>query len=255
MAEHTHKDALLPYVIQLGDNALINSHRMSEWCAKAPSLELDVAMANCGLDYVGQARSLFSYAAEIEARGRNEDHMAYLRDEHQYRNILLLEQPNTDWGYSIARMFFYSSFANLFYQALTHSKDATLAAIAEKSLKEVTYHQRFSAEWLIRLGDGTDESHQRIQQAVDSLWMYMGEMFSMSAAETELLQQGISIDLKRLRKPWGDRINDILGRATLTRPENGWMQSGGKQGRHSEHMGYILTDLQFMQRRHPDCSW
>tara|TARA_B100001939_G_scaffold293584_1_gene266221 strand:- start:11762 stop:12577 length:816 start_codon:yes stop_codon:yes gene_type:complete len=249
------KTDLVKYATHLGDNALIMGHRLSEWCYKAPTLELDVAMSNCALDYIGQARELFTYAAEVEGEGKTEDDVAYLRDEMDYRNVLITEMPNKDWGYSMAKLFFYSAFAKLFYEKLSESSDETLAAIGAKSLKEVKYHLRFSSEWLIRLGDGTEESHERAQKAVNDVWMFTGEMFTMTDVEKRLLESGVAVDTEALKADWDDIVDEVLAEATLKRPENNWMQSGGKEGRHSEYMGYILSELQYMQRRYPGCKW
>ncbi|MFC7048840.1 1,2-phenylacetyl-CoA epoxidase subunit PaaC [Emcibacter nanhaiensis] len=249
----TNRKAVADYATLLGDNALIMGHRLSEWCYLAPTLELDVAMSNCALDYIGQARELFTYAGEIT--GKTEDDIAYLRDEMDYRNLLLTEMPNNDWGYSMAKLFFFSAFAKLFYEKLMQSKDETLAAIGEKSLKEVKYHLRFSSEWLIRLGDGTEESHERAQKAIDDVWMFTGEMFTLSDFERDLAEQGIAVDVSTLKADWDGVVNELLAEATLKRPENDWMQSGGKQGHHSEYMGHILSELQYMQRRFPNCQW
>ncbi|WP_321397191.1 1,2-phenylacetyl-CoA epoxidase subunit PaaC [Emcibacter sp.] len=249
----TDRKAIADYATLLGDNALIMGHRLSEWCYLAPTLELDVAMSNCALDYIGQARELFAYAGEIT--GKTEDDIAYLRDEIDYRNVLLTEMPNKDWGYSMAKLFFFSAFAKLFYEKLMQSSDETLAAIGEKSLKEVKYHMRFSGEWLIRLGDGTEESHERAQQAIDNVWMFTGEMFTMNDFEKGMVDKGIAVDVTALKADWDGIVNELLETATLNRPENDWMQSGGKQGQHSEFMGHILSDMQYMQRRYPNCQW
>lgn len=266
------------YTLQLADNALIYGHRLSEWCGHGPVLEQDIALTNTSLDYLGQARSLYQHAANMfntisEAdkksifasvpledkvnKGGNldEDDLAYLRDGWDFRNLLLAEQPNGDWAMTVARAFYFDIFNYLYYTALQKSKDLQLAAIAEKSLKEVTYHKRWSSEWVIRLGDGTEESHKRMQHAIHHLWPFTGEMFTMCAAETELLQAGISVDTKALQGQWMEQVTAVLEEATLTVPEPIWMHEGGKNGRHSEHLGYILTELQFMQRAYPGMEW
>jgi len=256
MTDLSSKQALASYAAQIGDNGLIIGHRMSEWCFRAPSIEMEMALMNCALDLIGQARELYSYAAKVEGNGKTEDDFAYLRDEQDFRNALLTEMPNGDWGDTIVRLFFMSAYNMLFYSALAKSSDAELAAIGAKSVKEVTYHLRFSSEWLIRLGDGTEESHRRVQKSVDNLWMFTGELFTMSAAETALLADGISVDVSALKKDWDQTVSRVFEQATLTIPENNWAQSGGKTaGRHTEHMGYILADMQFMQRRYPGCQW
>src|SRR3954449_7323817 len=193
---------LVQYALRRADDALVLGHRLSEWCGYAPMLEEDMALANMGLDLLGQARELYSYAAEVEGKGNDEDKFAYLRDVRQYRNLLLLEQPNGDFAHTIVRQFFYAVFADLYWRAMMNSRDATLAAIAAKSEKESAYHVRHSAEWMIRLGDGTEESHQRAQTAVGDLWAYTGEMFEVDDSERGLIDAGIAVDPAPLRPPW-----------------------------------------------------
>ncbi|PHZ86662.1 1,2-phenylacetyl-CoA epoxidase subunit PaaC [Paremcibacter congregatus] len=256
MTELTQQQAISRYAAQIGDNGLIIGHRMSEWCFKAPTIEMEMALMNCALDLIGQARELYTYAGVAGGEGKKEDDFAYLRDEQDFRNNLLAEVPNGDWGDTIVRLFFMSAFNNLFYKALSQSKDTQLAAIGEKSLKEVIYHLRFSSEWLIRLGDGTEESHARAQKSIDSLWMYVGELFTMSDVEKQLLADGISVDVEALREEWEHTVNRVLRQATLHRPQDDWAMLGGKaEGRHTEHFGYIITDMQYMQRRYPGCEW
>ena len=256
MADLSKKDALVQYAAQIGDNGLIIGHRMSEWCFRAPSIEMEMALMNCALDLIGQARELYSYAAVAEGAGKTEDNFAYLRDEQDFRNALLTEIPNGDWGDTIVRLFFMSAYNKLFYTALGNSKDSELAAVGAKSLKEVTYHLRFSSEWLIRLGDGTKESHARVQNSIDNQWTYTGELFTMTEAETLLLEDGISVDVASLKADWDQIVAQVLTQATLTVPAEGWTQIGSKaNGVHTEHFGYILTDMQYMQRRYPDCEW
>ena len=247
--------ALFEYVLRLGDSSLILGHRLSEWCSKAPTLEEDIALANIGLDLIGQARSFLTYAGEVEGKGRSEDDLAYLRDHSDWRNVLLVEQTNGDFAKTMARQFFYDAFSVEFYTALKQSSDATLAAIAEKSLKEVTYHRRHSSGWIIRLGDGTEESHERMQTAIDEMWPYTGELFEMTAVDEKLLQQGIAVDLQQLRLAWDNVVDTIFAEATLQRPDQNWMHSGGKQGIHSEHLGYLLAEMQFLQRAYPGAQW
>lgn len=243
------------YVLQLGDNALILSQRLSEWCGHGPVLEQDIALTNIALDLLGQARMLLAYAAELEGRGRTEDDIAYFRDAHQFRNLLLVEQPNQDWAYTIVRQFFFDTFQYHNYRALLHSRDERLAAIAEKSLKEVTYHLRYSSEWMVRLGDGTEISHQKMQAALDDLWPFTGELTTPSAADQAAHATSIGPDLLSIRPLWQAKVDDILAEATLRKPENPWMQSGGKQGRHTEHLGYILAEMQHLQRTYPGNEW
>lgn len=251
----SQKEDLFNYVLQLADNALILGHRLSEWCGHGPVLEQDMAMTNIALDLIGQARSLYQYAAEVDGTGKTEDDLAYLRTIANYRNVLLVEQPNEDFAYTVCRQFLYDAYSHPFYLSLKNSKDQQLAAIAEKSLKEVTYHLRWSSEWMIRLGDGTEVSHQKIQVALNDLWAYSGELMMMSATETKLIGDGVAVNLELLKGEWMKKVDDILAQATLTKPEKNWMQSGGKEGRHSEHLGFILAELQYLQRAYPGQEW
>ncbi len=270
--------ALLEYTLRLADDALIIGHRLSEWCGHGPILEQDIALTNTALDHLGRTRTLYQYAADqfnhrssedrlaifssvvlkdIVASGKKivEDDLAGFRDAWDFRNLLLLEQPNVDWAYTVVRSFFYDTFNYFFFTELMKSKDDTLSSVAEKSLKEVTYHLRWSSEWVVRLGDGTDESHDRIQLAVNDLWMYTGEMFSMNDTDKVLIEEGIATDLSFVRTQWMERVKAVLEEATLTTPAETWMQQGGREGRHSEHLGYILAELQFMQRTYPGMEW
>jgi ring-1,2-phenylacetyl-CoA epoxidase subunit PaaC len=244
---------LVRYALARADDALILGHRLSEWCGHAPMMEEDMALANIGLDLIGQARALYGYAAEVEAAGNDEDRYAYLRDVGQYRNLLLVEQPNGDFARTIVRQLFYSAFADPYWRAMMGSSDPTLAAIAAKSEKESAYHLRHSAEWVIRLGDGTAESHARAQAAVDELWPYTGEVFEPD--DGDLIGRGVAIDPAALRETWSRTVTDILAEATLTAPATGWMQRGGRSGRHSEHLGHLLSELQYLQRSFPGAKW
>ncbi len=246
---------LVLYTLRRADDALILGHRLSEWCGHAPMLEEDMALANMGLDLLGQARELYSYAAQIEGKGNDEDKFAYLRDVRQYRNLLLVEQPNGDFAHTLVRQFFYAAFADLYWRAMTKSSDATLAAIAAKSEKESAYHLRHSSEWVIRLGDGTSESHARAQTAIDDLWSFTGEMFEADDAERALIETGVAIDSASLHAQWLKTVSDVVNEATLALPGTGWMQKGGRSGRHSEHLGHLLSELQSMQRSFPGASW
>jgi len=268
----------LDYTLRLADDALILGHRLGEWTGHGPILEQDIALTNTALDHLGRARSLYQYAAEqfnrlpmdqrtnvftsvsIQnkvATGENidEDDLAYLRDGWDFRNVLLTEQPNGDWAYTIARALFYDVFNLFFYTELQNCNDEVLAAIAEKSLKEITYHVRWSSEWLIRLGDGTEESHVRMQNAVSELWMFTGELFTMNDTDLAMMQQGIGVDLSKIKPLWLDRIRSVFDEATIDMPAEGWMQQGGKNGTHTEHLGYILAELQFVQRAYPGMAW
>jgi ring-1,2-phenylacetyl-CoA epoxidase subunit PaaC len=246
---------LVLYALRRADDALILGHRLSEWCGHAPMMEEDMALANMGLDLLGQARELYCYAADVEGNGNDEDKFAYLRDVRQYRNLLLLEQPNGDFARTIARQFFYAAFADLYWRAMMNSRDATLAAIAAKSEKESAYHVRHCSEWMVRLGDGTDESHRRAQTAVDDLWAYTGEMFEVDVSDRGLIDAGVAIDPATLRQGWLETVSNVLGEATLTLPNSDWMQQGGRSGRHSEHLGHLLSELQSMQRTFPGAAW
>jgi ring-1,2-phenylacetyl-CoA epoxidase subunit PaaC len=246
---------LLNLVLRRADDTLILGHRLSEWCGHAPMVEEDIALANIALDLIGQARSLYDYAARVEGSGLSEDHFAYRREQHQYRNCLLVEQPNGDFAATIVRQVLFSTFMDLYWREMMNSRDETLAAIAAKAEKETAYHLRHSAEWLIRLGDGTDESHERARVALDELWTYTGELFEADEIGRELAQSGIAPDASILEDSWRKRIEPILREATLNIPNAIWMQSGGRSGRHTEHLGYILADLQFLQRAHPEAVW
>ena len=248
-------NAPFEYLIRLGDNALILSQRLGEWCGHGPVLEQDIAMTNIALDLLGQARMLLTYAGEIEGKGRTEDDLAYFRDAHEFRNALLVEQPNRDWAYTIVRQFFFDAFQYYNYEALLRSRDEHLAGIAEKSLKEVTYHLRYSSEWMVRLGDGTETSRQKMQTALDDLWMFGGELTTPDETDRLAAESGVGPDLLKIKPLWESKVAAILEEATLKRPENEWMQSGGKQGRHSEHLGFILAEMQHLQRTYPGNEW
>lgn len=246
---------LFTYTLRRADDALILGHRLSEWCGHAPMLEEDMALSNIALDLIGQARELYSYAGAVEGKGRSEDQLAYLREERDYRNLLLVEQPNGDFARTIVRQFYYSAFADPYWRAMMRSSDPTLAAIAAKSEKESAYHLRHASEWIIRLGDGTDESHRRVQDAVDALWAFAGELFDVDDSEQRLIDSGVAIDPAGLRGGWQSTLSSVLSEATLTQPTGTWVQRGGRSGRHSEHLGRLLTDLQYMQRTYPGQTW
>src|ERR1700738_1729936 len=246
---------LVLYSLRRADDALILGHRLSEWCGHAPMMEEDMALANMALDLIGQARELYSYAALVEGRDNDEDKLAYLRDVRQYRNLLLVEQPNGDFARTMVRQLFYAAFADLYWRAMMASNDATLAAIAAKSEKESAYHLRHSSEWMVRLGDGTEESHRRAQTAIDDLWAYTGEMFDVDDSERGLIDAGIAIDTPTLHARWLKTVSDVVNEATLVLPKSSWMQQGGRNGRHSEHLGHLLSELQSMQRTFPGATW
>jgi len=259
------KETLYNYTLHLADNALILAQRNSEWCGHGPVLEQDIAITNISLDLIGQARSLYQYAAELKNENSGtgavtEDSLAYLRDVRAYKNCLLVEQPNGDWAQTILRQFFFSTYQFLLYQQLQKSTDITLAAIAEKSLKEVTYHVRWSSEWVIRLGDGTQESHDRLENALDELWMFTGEFFTPVGYEQEAVNAGFGVDVSTLKVEWEQRVNEIFAEATLPESaaagrEGAWMQVGGKEGVHTEQLGFILAEMQYMQRAYPGAEW
>lgn len=243
------------FVTRLGDNCLVLGHRLSEWCGHGPVLEQDIAMTNIALDLIGQARLYLDYAGKIEEKGRDEDALAYRRDAMHYRNFLLVEQPNGDFAETIARQFYFDAWHYPYLQGLVSCKDETLGEIAEKSLKEVTYHLRWSSEWVIRLGDGTEESHVRMQKAIDKLYPYTGELFELDDIDKSMKPLGVEVDSISLQAQWTERTKAILEEATLQMPADQWMQSGGRRGVHSEHLGYILSDMQFLQRAYPDATW
>jgi ring-1,2-phenylacetyl-CoA epoxidase subunit PaaC len=257
-------ETIYNYTLHLADNALILAQRNSEWCGHGPILEQDIAITNISLDLIGQSRSLYQYAAELKngmggKETATEDTLAYLREGRAYKNCLLVEQPNGDWAQTILRQFFFSTYQFFLYQRLQQSTDNTLAAIAEKSLKEVTYHVRWSSEWVIRLGDGTEESRNRVLNALDELWPFTGEMFTPAAYETDAVIRGFGVDVKAIKPEWEQRVNEIFAEATLSSPITGsedvWMQSGGKDGVHTEQLGFILAEMQSMQRTFPGCEW
>ncbi len=255
MNELTKKEALFEYVLRQGDNCVVLGQRLGEWCGHGPALEEDIALTNVALDLFGQARLYLSYAAEHEGEGRTDDALAFLRDGREFRNLLLLEQPNRDFAYTMVRQFLFDVFHLELDKRLTASSDTRLSEIAEKSVKEITYHVRRSARWMIRLGDGTDVSHEKMQTALDELWLYTGEMFAMDAVDDLMLTAGIGVDLKTVRLPWDERVNAVLEEATLKRPDDGWMDSGGKNGRHTEHLGHMLAEMQHLQRAYPGAQW
>ncbi|MFM2284555.1 MAG: 1,2-phenylacetyl-CoA epoxidase, subunit [Bacteroidota bacterium] len=246
---------LVHYICGIADNSLILGQRLGELCGHGPSLETDIALTNISLDLFGQVRSYFQYAAELKGEQSTEDTFAFLRKEQEYRNVLLVEQPNTDFAYVIARQFLFDVYHQLFLEQLQSSSDQTLAAIAKKSLKEVTYHVRFSSDWVIRLGDGTEESHTRMSAAIADLWIFTEELFSSTEVEKEMASAAIGVDVALLRDAYFNRVHSVLNEATISIPDVKYFQKGGKQGVHTEHMGYILTEMQYMQRTYPNMTW
>jgi len=268
----------LLYTLQIADTLLIHAQRLGEWCGHGPILEQDIALTNMALDHIGATRSLYQHAAAqynampedareeiftspalqqaVTAKGKaEEDDLAYLRDAWDFHNVLLAEQLNEDWAYTVARSFFLDAFNFYFYTALQRSSDLTLAAIAEKSLKEVTYHLKWSSEWIIRLGDGTEESSARMQQAINDRWAYTGELFIASPADQAAQAGGYGPDPAALKPLWDARVAQIFSEAGMTIPAGKWMQQGGKEGVHTEHLGYILAEMQYMQRTYPGMEW
>jgi ring-1,2-phenylacetyl-CoA epoxidase subunit PaaC len=239
---------LVNYTLHLADTTLVLSQRNSEWCGHGPILEQDIAITNISLDLLGQSRNFYQYAATLLGGEATEDSLAYLRKEREFKNLLLAEQPNGDWGKTILRQYLYSQFQYLLFEKLQQCSDAQLSAIAAKSIKETAYHVRWSSEWVIRLGDGTEESHKRMLKAVEELWRYTGELFEPAAYET-------IVDIALLKNDWLGKVTNIFAEATLPVPEKVFMQSGGKEGKHTEYLGYILTELQYMQRAYPGAQW
>ena len=247
---------LYRYVLRLGDLALVLGQRLSEWVGHAPALEEDLGLANIALDLVGQARLLLAYAGEIEGRGRGEDEIAFLRDQGQYLNPTLAEQPNGDFGETIVRQVLLDAFQLALYERLTSSRDERLAAVAEKAVKETRYHLRYSAGWLVRLGDGTEASHARAQRALERLWPYTVELFEADALDREMAEHGIAPSLQDVRSAWNGHIDEVLAEATLDRPaDNQPFTWFGKRGEHSEHFGYLLAEMQYLQRAYPGARW
>ncbi len=246
---------LFEYTLRIADNALILGHRLSELCGHGPVLEQDIAVTNIALDLVGQARTLYQYAAEVQNQGKTEDDIAYLRDVYDFKNLLLVEQPNGDFAHTIVRQFFFSAFQYPYFQKMAYSNDDILRGVAEKAVKELAYHLRWSSEWLIRLGDGTAESHQRAQKAVDNLWTYAGEAFIADELDNWAITEGVGVALENIKTSFDKTVNDVLAEATLSKPSDLYMQKGGKKGQHTEYLGYILAEMQFMQRAYPNMAW
>jgi ring-1,2-phenylacetyl-CoA epoxidase subunit PaaC len=249
------QDALFEYLLRLGDNCLILGHRLSEWCGHAPALEEDLALSNVALDFIGQTQLWLGLAGEVEGRGRDADKLAYLRDAGEFRNVLLVEQPNGDFAQTMARQFYFDAWHFLLLRELSGSAQARIAEIAAKAIKEVTYHLERSREWVIRLGDGTEESHGRMQAGIDDLWMYTGELFETDEVDREVAGRGAGPDPASLQAPWLDLVRSTAKEATLTLPQPGWTQRGGKRGVHTEHLGFVLAELQFLQRAYPNATW
>ncbi|WP_179008841.1 1,2-phenylacetyl-CoA epoxidase subunit PaaC [Winogradskyella forsetii] len=246
---------LYNYILGIADNSLILGQRMGELCGHGPTLETDIACTNISLDLFGQVRSYFQYAAKIAGDGRTEDDIAMLRKEREYVNVLLVEQPNTNFAYTMARQFLFDVYHLAFLSELEKSKDLTLSAIAKKCIKEVRYHERFSSDWIKRLGDGTAKSKANMQEAINDLWTYTDELFHQTEADKEMVSEGIGVDVTKLKDDYYKNVNEILEQATLEIPESKYFQKGGKKGIHTEYFGYLLTELQYMQRTYPNMEW
>ncbi|MGH8867337.1 MAG: 1,2-phenylacetyl-CoA epoxidase subunit PaaC [Actinomycetes bacterium] len=248
------------YALRLGDDALVLSHRLAEWCANGPEIEEDIALTNIALDLLGQARSLLTYAGECEGAAtgtaRSEDDLAYLRDERDITNLQIVELPNGDFARTVVRQLFVSTYLHALYARLVDSRDETLAAVAAKAVKEVAYHREHAGAWTVRLGDGTEESHRRTQEAVDWLWPYVDEMFRSDGLEQSLVEAGVAVDVGTLRDAWAEQVARVLEEATLTLPDGTWTApGGGRTGLHTEHLGYLLAEMQHLHRAHPGATW
>jgi len=246
---------LYNYILSIADNTLILAQRLGELCGHGPTLETDIALTNISLDLLGQTRSYYQYAAKISSEEKTEDDIAFMRIEREYKNVLLVEQPNEHFGYVMARQFLFDVYHLMLMEKLQHSKDINLAAVAKKGIKEVSYHQRFSSDWIKRLGDGTDESNSKIQEAIDELWRFTDELFDMTEADNAMVEDGVGVDVSAMKEDYYNQVSEVLKEANLKVPERKNFMRGGKNGVHSEFMGYILSDLQYMQRTYPNMKW
>lgn len=249
------KQATLEYAVRLGDDAVVLGQRLSEWCSNGPFLEEDLALANMSLDFIGRARMFYGYAAELADDGRDEDDFAYLRDQREFRNLLLHELPRGDFAQTQARQYFIDVYNMLYLQQLVNSADERIAAIAAKAIKETRYHLRRSRDWMLRLGDGTEESHQRLQTAVDDLWGFTHELFEIDELEQQLVDSDIAVDSQALKAPWKEEVGALLQQATLTVPADDWAVKGGREGEHTEYLGHLLTEMQALHRAYPNVEW
>jgi ring-1,2-phenylacetyl-CoA epoxidase subunit PaaC len=249
------REHLYNYILQLADTSLILAQRLTEWCGHGPILEQDIAMSNIALDLLGETRNLFQYAAEVEGKGRSEDDLAYVRAATEYKNPLLVEMLNGNFADTVVRQFVFDTWHYYFLQQLKFKNDNRLAAIAEKSFKEASYHIKWSSEWMIRLGDGTEESRKKIEAAVAKLWPYTEELFTMTATEKVLFDAGITPDYSIIKNQWAEHVAKVFESATLAVPLGVFMQKGGKEGMHTEELGYLLAELQYMQRTYPGLEW
>ncbi len=251
----TKQEALFNYTLRLGDSSIILAQRLSQWTGVGPFLEEDLALTNIALDIFGRGKSLLEYAARVENKGRNEDSLAFLRNDRQYFNYLICEQENGDYAKTIIRQAFIDCFDLMLYSELAKCKDETIAGIASKSIKEITYHKRHSFSWIERFGLGTEESHMRAQNAINELWRFTGEFFEMHESDEVLLKEGISVDLKSLQPKWENEIKNLFAKCNLQIPETAFMQTGGRKGIHTEHLGYLLAEMQALPRMYPDAKW
>lgn len=249
------REALFEATLRLGDSALILGQQLTKWISRAPNLELDIALANYALDLVGQARLWLDYAGRIEARGRDEDTLAMLRQAHEFRNALMVELPNGDFAHTMVRQFLFAVYARLVYERAADSGDSEIAGIAGKAVKEMAYHARHAGEWVVRLGDGTDESHERAASALEELWPYTHELFMADDIDQAMAAAGILPDLAALKDPWLEEVDQVLARATLARPADGWVPEDGRRGVHTEHLSYILAEMQVLPRTFPGATW
>ena len=255
-AEHSgHSGRTWRYALRLGDDALVLSQRLGEWIAASPQLEEDVAVGNIALDLLGQARSLLTRAGELEGKGRDEDALAYFRDEREFTNVHLCELANGDFAHTMARLLVFSAYQSELYAQLSTSRDETLAAVAAKALKEVSYHRDHATQWMLRLGDGTDESHRRAQDALEAIWPYTAELFEADDLTTKLVAEGVAADPEAMRAPWQTYLSTVLEKATLSVPDTAPVVTGGRRGIHTEQMGFLLAEMQHLTRSHPGATW
>ena len=248
-------DPRFAYLLRLGDDNLVLAQRLGEWISRGPDLEEDIALGNIALDHLGVARNLLTYAGDVEGAGRDEDDLAMKRTEREFLNLILCEQPNRDFAHTMARQFFIDAWQVPLWEELSSSADATLAGIAQKAVKEARYHLRHSSTWVVRLGDGTDESHQRMQGAVDRLWRFTGEPFLADDVDEEMADSGIGVEPASLRPAWDATVDAVLAEAGLHRPDDDYVRAGGRLGFHSEHLGHLLVEMQWMQRTYPEMAW
>lgn len=251
----TKQEALFKYVLRLGDNALIQGHRLSEWCSKAPVLEEDLALTNMALDNIGRAQAFLKYAGEVENKGRSEDDLAYKRAERQFYNNLITELPIGNFAYTMAKQLLLSAFEYFMFTDLCQSKDETLAGISAKTLKEVRYHLAHSRDWCFRLGKGTDESHEKLQHSFNELWMFTGELFEMCEEDELLIREGKAFSLSGIQSQWQELVSSILREANISIPNVDYMQTGSRKGIHTEYLGHLLSEMQYLQRAYPDAIW